>query len=178
MTRLAASFRVRGAALLAAACLLSAAPAAAQHQHTAGGAAGVPELGASRTEPWDGDVLQLAATLPVQDGGRVKPLSTKAGFLLLRMNGKRSVKTPDGERLGPTAWLLDSLLFPQQAAGYPVFLIQNDAVLDAIGIAHEGKGKRDRYAYSDLQPGRRKRTTWPANTPGPSRRTGAPSSSS
>ena len=43
-----------------------------------------------------------AAKLPVQEGGRVKPLSTFAGFRLLRMNAKRKVVTPWGEKLGPT----------------------------------------------------------------------------
>ena len=33
-----------------------------------------------RTQPWPESVVALAESLPVQDGGRVKPLSTYASF--------------------------------------------------------------------------------------------------
>ena len=32
--------------------------------------------------PWEQETLDLAALLPVQDGGRIKPLGTYAGFSL------------------------------------------------------------------------------------------------
>ncbi len=105
-----------------------------------------------RTEAWDDETLELFATLPVQDGGRVKPMSTLAGFKLLKMNGKRSLETPSGEKLGATAWLLDCLFFPEQARTYQSFLVQNGQVLTAIGL--EPKHRRDRYSYDDLAPGR------------------------
>jgi len=109
--------------------------------------------GGTRPEPWDPEVVRLFESLPVQDGGRVKPLHTYAGFTLLRLTGKRSIETPAGERLSPIEWLLDTFFYPDAAADYPTFLIQNDEVLRAVGISLAGKKKRDRYSFNELRPG-------------------------
>ncbi|MBW2534386.1 MAG: cytochrome c biogenesis protein CcsA, partial [Deltaproteobacteria bacterium] len=109
-----------------------------------------------RDEPWPERVLDLAAGLPIQDGGRIKPLSTYADFTLLRINGKRSVRLEDKTRLSSVEWLLDTLFFPTQAAEYPVFLVQNHEVIEAMGIDHAGKKERDRYSLSELEPGLQK----------------------
>jgi hypothetical protein len=73
--------------------------------------------------PWPKETVRLAETLPVQDGGRIKPLSTYAGFAMLRLNGQRSVKIEDGQgkkvTLKPTAWVLDCLFRPDKAAAFP-----------------------------------------------------------
>jgi ABC-type transport system involved in cytochrome c biogenesis permease subunit len=106
-----------------------------------------------REAPWTQAVLDAAERTPIQDGGRVKPLNTYAGFLLLRLNGKRSLATPQGEKLIPSAWLLDVLFFPEQAAEYECFLVQDAQVIEAIGLHLDGKRKRDRYSYRELQPG-------------------------
>ena len=100
------------------------------------------------------ETVDLFARLPVQEGGRIKPLSTYAGFTLLALNGMRSVKTPSGEKLEPTEWLIDCLFFPEQAASYDCFVIQDDAVIDALGLQHEGKNRRDRYSWRFLEPAR------------------------
>jgi ABC-type transport system involved in cytochrome c biogenesis permease subunit len=117
-----------------------------------------PALGQSAelvTKPidWDRETLDAFATLPVQDGGRVKPLSTYAGFALLKLNGKRTTYDLDGNRLKPMEWLLDTMFFPETAEHYKVFLIQTSEVLDAIGVSHEGRKKRDRYSMAELMPG-------------------------
>lgn len=122
---------------------------------------------------WDPEVLQLAETLPVQAGGRVKPLITYAGYTLLGLSGRKSLTVVEAgvERtLGPTEWFLDLVFFPQHAAHYRVFLVTDDAALDAIGFSKEmreqaaredaqrdGGGpatrkKRDRWSLSDLAP--------------------------
>ena len=44
---------------------------------------------------WPESVVEAAETLPVQDGGRVKPFSTLAGFTMLRLHGARSMKVID-----------------------------------------------------------------------------------
>ena len=106
--------------------------AAAQHDEA---------IRARREAPWTAETLALAERLPVQDGGRVKPLSTFAGFTLLRLNGKRSIETPDGEKLTPTAWLLDTLFFPFQAADYRCFRVENDEVIAAMGLRLAGCGE-------------------------------------
>jgi ABC-type transport system involved in cytochrome c biogenesis permease subunit len=133
-------------------------PRAAPAQDGTGGpAAAGPEVGRAvaprRAAPWSERTLELARTLPVQDGGRVKPLGTYAGFTLLRLNGRRSVTTPDRERLDPVAWLLDVLFFPQAACDYPTFLVQDADALSAIGVPHEGRKKRDRWTFNELRPG-------------------------
>ena len=102
---------------------------------------------------WDEQTIDAFASLPVQDGGRIKPLSTYAGFTLLRLNGKREVSNLDGKKLNPTEWLLDTLYYPDAASHYKIFLIQTSEVLDAIGVSHEGRKKRDRYSMAELSPG-------------------------
>jgi ABC-type transport system involved in cytochrome c biogenesis permease subunit len=109
-------------------------------------------------KPWSAGILGAAETLPVQDGGRIKPLTTYAGFTMLSLHGARSMKVADStgkeQRIKPTAWLLDILFRPQFAIQQPTFRIDNSAVLEAIGV--KPRGKRDRYSYSDIEPGREK----------------------
>jgi ABC-type transport system involved in cytochrome c biogenesis permease subunit len=127
----------------------------AGHDHAAHAAAAGDEaaLELRRGQPWPAHTLELAASLPIQEGGRVKPLSTYADFALLRFNGKRSVRLEDGTKLSPIEWLLDTLFFPTQAAEYPVFLVQNQEVIEAMGLDHVGKEERDRYSLAELEPG-------------------------
>ena len=98
--------------------------------------------------------LDAFARLPIQEAGRVKPISTLARFRLLRLRGTLSCPTADGRRLSETEWLLRLLLWPELARKDPLFLVQNDEVLDAIGLPHEGRKKRDRYSWDELFPAR------------------------
>jgi ABC-type transport system involved in cytochrome c biogenesis permease subunit len=102
---------------------------------------------------WTAETLEMASTLPVQHGGRVKPLGTFAGFQLLRMNGKRTLMTPEGERIGPEAWILDCLFRPETARAYECFRIQNDEVVISMGVRDEAKRKSDFYSWYQLRPG-------------------------
>lgn len=102
---------------------------------------------------WDEETIELFSTLPVQDGGRIKPLSTYAGFALLKLNGKRTTYDLDDNRIEPMEWLLDTMFFPETAEHYKIFLIQNSEVLDAIGVSHDDRKKRDRYSMAELTPG-------------------------
>lgn len=104
-----------------------------------------------RPAPAPPELVELLGTLPVQDGGRVKPLSTYASFTLLRLNGKRSVTTASGERLGPTEWLLEVLLHAEHAARHPTFLVQDEAVAVALGLEAD-HDKRDRWTFEELAP--------------------------
>lgn len=109
-------------------------------------------------QPWEENVLQIAETLPIQNGGRIKPLSTYAGFTMLSLHGARSMKveSSDGKthKINPTGWLMDTLFRPQLAIKLPTFRIDNSDVLKAIGV--KTRGKRDRYSYEDIEPGRDK----------------------
>ncbi len=108
--------------------------------------------------PWTDETLKIAETIPIQNGGRIKPLSTFAGFTMLGLHGARSMKIEgDGGKefeIIPTAWLMDTLFRPQLAIKFPTFRIDNSAVLEAIGV--KPRGKRDRYSYEDIEPGREK----------------------
>jgi len=115
----------------------------------------------ARTHSWDPAIVDMLRTLPVQEDGRVKPFDTQVSFLLLRLNGRRRVPVPDeprfgaaaGQDLSPVEWALDALVFPEQAAHYPVFQVQNSDVIHALGLPIEGKRKRDRYTYDELRRG-------------------------
>ena len=48
--------------------------------------------------PWSEKVVEIAKRIPVQDGGRVKPLETRAGFLMLKLHGARKMKIKSGEQ--------------------------------------------------------------------------------
>ena len=104
------------------------------------------------------ETLKVAETLPIQNGGRIKPFSSFAGFTMLGLHGARSMKVEgDGGKeikIKPTAWLMDTLFRPQLAVKLPTFRIDNSSVLEAIGL--KPRGKRDRYSYADIEPGREK----------------------
>jgi len=108
--------------------------------------------------PWKKETLALAETLPVQDGGRVKPLSSYAGFKMLSLHGARSMKIQGkdgvGYKLTPIAWMMDALFRPQLAVKLPTFRVDNSAVLESIGVTP--REKRDRYSYEELVKGREK----------------------
>ncbi|HEX5053806.1 MAG TPA: cytochrome c biogenesis protein CcsA [Planctomycetota bacterium] len=105
-----------------------------------------------RTHAWTPGAVETMATLPLQEGGRVKPLSALAAATLHLVHGRRDMKLDlDGDgkpevTLVPTEWLLDVWCFPEQAATYPLFRIENVEVLDAVGIPHEG-GQRFDFEY-------------------------------
>jgi len=109
-------------------------------------------------EPWEKETVELLEALPVQDGGRVKPFSTFAGFKMLGLHGSRSMKVEgkDGEiyKLKPTEWMMDTVFRPELAVDLPTFRIDNSKVLEAIGV--EQKSRRDRYSYNEIVDGRDK----------------------
>jgi len=102
---------------------------------------------------WDKEIITLAEKLPIQSDGRIKPLSTHARFLLLRLSGKTSIKNPEGKSLTPTEWFLNCLFYPDIAKQYPVFIVHDLSVLENLGLQGHEK-KRDRYAYNELFPAR------------------------
>jgi len=107
---------------------------------------------------WPKETIEAAEAIPIQNGGRIKPLSTYAGFTMLGLHGARSmaIEGDSGKtyKIKPTAWLLDALFRPQFAIEQPTFRVDNSAALEAVGI--KPRGKRDRYSYADIEPGRAK----------------------
>ena len=107
---------------------------------------------------WDPKVLEVAELLPVQDGGRVKPLGTYAGFTMLQLHGEHSMevigqgeKGPETIRIKPLAWMMDCFFRPELAKELPTFRVDNSEVITAIGL--KPKDRRDRYSYKELEPG-------------------------
>ncbi|HIA26592.1 MAG TPA: hypothetical protein EYN79_00485 [Planctomycetes bacterium] len=105
------------------------------------------------SQRWPSDVVVTMGGIPVQDGGRVKPIDTIAGFKLLKLNGRRGCKTVDGDSIDAMEWLLDCLFRPEVAVDHRCFLVRNDEVLTDIGLDFEGSRKSDRYSYKQLLPG-------------------------
>ena len=159
-TRSALAFGLGLTLLIALALGLAPQESYAQHAHSKAEShdlhAKVEE--APREEPWPKAVVQSFSKLAIQDLGRIKPISVYAGFRLLKLNGKRSlkIKTPGGKEqtLKPVPWLLDTLFFPKQAMTYTCFRVQDSRVLGFMGL--EGKKKRDWYSYNELIAGAEK----------------------
>jgi len=120
------------------------------------GSADAKDDGTPATQAWTGrwsdEVLDLAATIPVQSQGRVKPLHTWANFALLGTNGRRSCKTADGETISAMEWWLDATFRPRVGRTHLSILIQDSEVLDALDLGDVSKKKRDRYSYDELVP--------------------------
>ena len=102
--------------------------------------------------PWTERSIERAGSLIVQEGGRLKPLSTLANFTLLRLSGRRSYTDAQGVRRGAVEFLLDALYFPKEAAEAPVFLINDSAVVQTLELKLADKKKRDRYTFHELEP--------------------------
>ena len=100
---------------------------------------------------WSDEVVEVAATIPVQDGGRVKPFSTLARFKMLSLHGSLKMKIKSGDRtvkIGPTEWLLDCLFRPEIANELPVFRVDDTEVLHRFGILPDDR--RARLSYNDF----------------------------
>lgn len=103
------------------------------------------------------EIVAAFQSLPVQEGGRIKPLDTYARFLLLRMHGKQSIAVdhallPDAKKLKATEWLLISWFRPDIARDLPLFVVDNSQAVGEIGV--DPKGLRDRYSWNEIVKGR------------------------
>jgi len=121
------------------------------------------ELRAQEPSPphWDRDLVDLVATIPVQDDGRIKPLLTFADFKLLQFSGQRTLtwNVEEGDRVRTfdrtsVEFLLDCILFPEEAANYPCFLVDHPETLDSIGVARPAALARGFSSYEQLAGGR------------------------
>ena len=87
--------------------------------------------------------------LPVQVGGRIKPLDSVARNTLLILANRQKVITPEGNTLSPIEWFMDLTMQPEVADTYRVFKIEFPDDLGFVGLAK--KGER-RYSYNELKP--------------------------
>ena len=89
------------------------------------------------------------AELPVQVGGRIKPLDSVARNTLLVLAGRQKVVTPEGLTLSPIEWFMDLTMRPELADTYRVFKIEFPDDLGFAGLAEKGQRY---YAFNDLLP--------------------------
>lgn len=102
--------------------------------------------------PWSSFLVERAGGMAVQDGGRLKPVSTYAGFHLLRTLGKRSfsINTPEGKKkITPVEWMLDCMFRPELAEQYPVFLVNREEVVRQLHLPDQAD-KRKKYSYAQI----------------------------
>ncbi len=103
--------------------------------------------------PWSPETVRIFARIAVQDGGRVMPLNTYARYTLLRFSGRTRLEDGSGT-LSAVEWLMECLFRPDRARGRKCFQIDHPEILDALGVSRQGR--RDRYSYAELAPGRAK----------------------
>lgn len=93
--------------------------------------------------------IENFAELPVQVGGRIKPLDSVARNTLLVLAGRQKVVTAEGQTLSPIEWFMDLTLRPELADTHPVFKIEFPDDLGLAGLAKEGQRY---YSFNELKP--------------------------
>ena len=102
--------------------------------------------------PWSSFLVERAGAMAVQDGGRLKPVSTYAGFHLLRTLGKRSfaMETPEGKRkLSPVEWMLDCMFRPELRNNTP-FSWLTGRKWSGVCTCRTRRSKRKKYSYAQI----------------------------
>ena len=85
-----------------------------------------------------------ARHIPVQDGGRIKPLDTFARNQLLAIYGKRSLKSENQTAIN---WMLKLLSDPKVGFNQKVFNLRNPQVVQSLGLEWDNKHK---YSYHEI----------------------------
>ncbi|BDU69714.1 hypothetical protein GETHOR_18150 [Geothrix oryzae] len=87
------------------------------------------------------------ATLPILEGGRVKPLDSVARNSLLVIHSRQGFRH-EGRMVGPDEWILDVMFRPQVADQQAIFVIDDPDVIGLIG-AKQTKN-RNYFSFADL----------------------------
>lgn len=88
--------------------------------------------------------------LPILVNGRMKPIDTAARTSLLLFQGRQTVVNPDGNKVQPSAWLLDVFFHSEAADKYRVFEIVHPDVLAMFELKAEDGDAKKRFSYADL----------------------------
>src|SRR5581483_11608119 len=99
--------------------------------------------------PKDDVDLAKFGKIPVQVGGRVKPLDTVARNSLLIIRTKETLRLSDGRQMSAIKWLADTLFNAPVADEYPAFVIQNAEVLGLFGWQ---QSDRKYFSFTELTP--------------------------
>jgi ABC-type transport system involved in cytochrome c biogenesis permease subunit len=100
------------------------------------------------SDPEDEIQILEFGRLPVQDGGRIKPMDSLARNNLMVISGRQTLYDAQGQAHDPSKWLLDTMTMSRMLGnptGYdhPIFRIENDQVLSNLGLP-----QRSGYRYS------------------------------
>ena len=85
-------------------------------------------------------------TLPVQDGGRVKPLDTFAREAARRVTGARAFGAESVGGLEPVEWVVAMMARPEQWKDAQIVRVSHAGLRSAVGLP----GTRDRYSFREL----------------------------
>ncbi len=114
------------------------------------GIAALVLLSGLRSSKVDSDFdVEAFAELPVQVGGRIKPLDSVARNTLLILSARQKVVTAEGVTLSPIEWFLDLTMRPELADTYPIFKIEFPDDLGLVGLAEQGQRY---YSFNELLP--------------------------
>ena len=86
--------------------------------------------------------------IPIQEGGRIKPLDTYARNQALAFYGKRKIKH---ENLSAIDWLLNLFTNPDKGLDQQIFNIRNPEVVNALEL--EWTNNFHKYSYNEIYPG-------------------------
>jgi ABC-type transport system involved in cytochrome c biogenesis permease subunit len=89
--------------------------------------------------------LSAIETLPILEGGRLKPLDTFATTLIQTLSHEKTVAP-----LRPIEYLAELLFTPKQSYQRSLFSIDNPEILTLLNLT---KNKNKRYSFSEIVPG-------------------------
>jgi len=90
----------------------------------------------------------LVSDIPIQEGGRIKPLDSFARNQSLAFYGKRKIKH---DNLSAMDWLLNLFTHPEKGLDQKVFNLRNPEVVNALDLAWTNNFHK--YSYNELFPG-------------------------
>jgi ABC-type transport system involved in cytochrome c biogenesis permease subunit len=93
--------------------------------------------------------LERFARLPVQEGGRIKPVDTIARTTLMMISGKQSYRDETGRRLEAAEWLAELTLDSPSAAGRKVIRIDHPDLVGLLGFHNE---ERKYFSMEEIAP--------------------------
>jgi len=107
---------------------------------------GLAVTGPDYPEKWN---LERFGQLPVQEGGRIKPVDTLARSTLMLISGRQTWENREGERHTSLEWFTEVVLDPRSAARHPVFRIDHPDIVGLLGFHNE---ERKYFSLSEIAP--------------------------
>lgn len=89
------------------------------------------------------------ARIPVQEGGRIKPIDTVARTSLMMIAGKQSYRDADGGTQDAIEWFAELVLNPRAAANREVFRIDHPDLVGLLGFHNE---ERKYFSLAEIAP--------------------------